>query len=156
MVVSGYWSAVKTHRKTHLPEVEALRVKLRDMSYEDALLEIIRLSTPVLQDMESWIDVEDPTVARFRLEDVAEDSRGQVSAMLEHAGVALPPAELDLLLKDVDRSSLQAKDLAKRKDGDSHYRLNQEGSREVFSKVHHDALDEVAPGLIERLGYPRR
>lgn len=153
MVVSGYWSAVKTHRRGHLEDVEELRDRLRVMSMEDALLEIIASAAPVLRDMETWLGIDDPLVARFRLEDVARDQRNQVVAMLDHVGVSLAPADLDQLLADTDRSALQAKDLARRKDGESHYRVKQDGHEVVFTEVHHKAINEVAPGLIERLGY---
>ncbi len=153
MVVSGYWSAVKTHRRGHLPEVEVLRDRLRTMSYEDGVLAIIESAQQIFRDMDTWVDVDDPRVARFRLEDVAQDQRSQVVAMLAHAGVTLSEEDLAQVLKDVDRGALQSKDLARRKDGESHYRVNQSGHEEVFSAVHHEAMNRVAPGLIERLGY---
>lgn len=153
MVVSGYWSAVKTHRRGHLPEVERLRDRLRSMSYEDGLLEIIESAGAIFRDMDTWVDIDDPRVARFRLEDVARDQRPQVVAMLAHTGVILSEADLEQVLKDVDRGTLQSKDLARRKDGESHYRLKQSGHEEVFADVHYQAIDRVAPGLIERLGY---
>ena len=53
----------------------------------------------------------------------------------------------------ISRQSLQARDLARRGDGTSHYRVQQETWRDVFRPEHHQVLDEVAPGLVTRLGY---
>lgn len=155
MVVSGYWSGTKTHRVGHLPEVEELRANLRAMPFDDALLEVIRVAVPVFRDMETWIGAEErhPEIARFRLEDVNADMRTQVPAMLAHTGVVLSAEELGQVLADVDRSALQAKDLAKRGDGQSHYRVKQDTFRDVFKPEHYAAMNEVAPGLAQRLGY---
>ncbi|KRB77719.1 hypothetical protein ASE01_05820 [Nocardioides sp. Root190] len=153
MVVSGYWSAVKTHRVGHLPEVEKLRERIRTASYEDGLLAIIDSAAQLFRDMDTWVGVEDERVARFKLEDVAKDQRPVVLGMLAHTGVTLSDTDLEQVLRDVDRGTLQSKDLARRKDGESHYRVNQSGHEDVFSDVHYAAIERVAPGLIERLGY---
>ena len=153
MVVSGYWSAVKTHPRTHLDEVEAMRRRLVAMSQSDALLEIINASSSILQDMATWIDVDDERVARFRLENLRTDQRGQVVAMLAHTGITLADDELEQLLHDIDRSTLQAKDMARRKDGDSHYRVQPSTHEGVFTDIHHKAMDDIVPGLVQRLGY---
>lgn len=154
LVVSGYWSAVKTHRKTHLPEVEALRDKLRSMTTDDALVELIKSNGESMRATASWVDADDELVAKFRLEDVATDERGVISRMLEHCGVLLSSDELHVVVNAVSRDSLQAKDLAHRKDGSSHYRVNQKTFRDVFKSQHYEALDLIEPGLAARMGYP--
>lgn len=153
MVVSGYYSAVKTHRKLNSSELEDYREKLRKMPFDDALLDIIASSRPLLRSAASWVEAEDESVAKFHLEEVARDPRPQVTRMLAHCGVELSENELDTVLREVSRDSLQARDLARRKDGESHYRVDQKTSRDVFKPEHHQALESEAPGLLAMMGY---
>ena len=155
LIVSGYYSAVKTHRKLNDPELEIYRDKLRAMTFDDALCDLIEAAAPRLHEAASWADADDPDVATFRLEEVSDDPRVQVDRMLRHCGVDLSPAELETVLMDVSRDALQAKDLATRKDGaESHYRVDRKTFRDVFKPQHYEAMDRVAPGLAETMGYP--
>ncbi|MCL2541531.1 MAG: sulfotransferase domain-containing protein [Nocardioidaceae bacterium] len=155
MVVSGYWSAVETHRPTHLEEVEDLRTELRGLPMEEALVRLIHSASDLFATMETWIDVADPDVARFRLEDVATDAEGQVGAMFEHCGIRLSEDDFATVLRETSRDALRSKDLAHRKgDTEGHYRSRPSDYREVFTPVHYATFEEVAPGLVARLGYP--
>ncbi|HEX2896093.1 MAG TPA: sulfotransferase domain-containing protein [Marmoricola sp.] len=154
LIVSGYYAAVETHRPTHLAEVERFRREIRALPLDAGLLALIRAAAPRLYEIESWIGVRDEAVATFRLEDIEADPERWVVRMLDHCGVRLSADELARLLGDVSRSALQERDLAQREAGaESHYRVDQKGFRELFGPEHHQALDEVAPGLVERLGY---
>jgi hypothetical protein len=154
IVVSGYYAAVLTHRKTHLKEVEALRAQIRSLPFDQGLLLLIQSSVDRLREIESWVDVDDPAVASFRLEDVAADPRESVVRMLKHCSVALPRDELEIVLSQVSRESLQFQDLAQREPGsESHYRVRQQGFDEVFKPQHHEAIERIVPGLPQRLGY---
>ncbi|HWJ10135.1 MAG TPA: sulfotransferase domain-containing protein [Nocardioides sp.] len=154
VVVSGYWSAVETHRPTHLEEAERLRVELKQMSMDEAMLKIISLSRDYFADMASWVGVDDPEVARFRLEDIAADTEGQVRAMLAHCHIQLSEADLATVLRETSREALRAKDLEQRDgESESHYRSRSSRYQDVFKAEHHAALEEVAPGLVELLGY---
>jgi hypothetical protein len=154
LVVSGYFSAVKTHRTLHLEEVEQVRDHIRSLPFDEGLLYLINDAAPRLREIETWVDVDDDAVAKFRLEDVQADPHKQVSRMLEHCGVDLSPTELEAVLGDVSRESLQSQDLAHRQDGESHYRLDRKGFRELFQPEHYAAIEAIVPGLRERLGYP--
>jgi hypothetical protein len=154
LVISGYHSAIGTHRWTNR-EVERFRAELRAMPFDEALLALIRDGAPRLREIATWVAVEDVDVAKFRLEDVSAEPREHVARILGHCGVTLPPAELDTVLQDVSRESLQAKDLAQREAGsESHYRVERRSFRELFKPEHHRAIEEIVPGLVERLGYP--
>jgi Sulfotransferase domain len=154
LCVSGYYSAIGTHRWTNR-EVERFRAQLREMPFDEALLALIRDGAPRLREVATWVDVEDPNVAKFRLEDVSASPGDHVPRILDHCGVTLPAAELDTVLSDVSRESLQAKDLAERGDrSESHYRVDRKSFRVLFKPEHHQAIEEIAPGLVERLGYP--
>jgi len=155
LVVSGYYSAVKTHRKTHLEEVERVRDEIRALPFDEGLLLLIEDAAPRLHEIETWVDVEDPAVAKFRLEDVSADPRAVVPQILAHCGVVLSEQELEIVLNDVSREALQARDLAHREAGaESHYRVDRKSFRDVFQPEHHEALEAIVPGLAERLGYP--
>lgn len=154
LVVSGYWSAVETHRPTHLEEAERLREEMKQMSMGDAMMTIIALSGDHFAAMASWAGVDDPEVARFRLEDVRADTEGQVRAMLAHCRIELSEADLATVLQETSRDALRAKDLEQRgADSESHYRKRASRHQEVFEPRHHAALEEVAPGLVALLGY---
>lgn len=155
LVVSGYYSAVKTHRKTHLREVEEVRDTIRALPFDEGLLYLIKDGAPRLREIETWVDVEDPDLAKFRLEDVSADPVTGVSQILTHCGVTLSDQELDTVLNDVSREALQARDLAQRESGaESHYRVDRKTFRDVFKPEHYEALEQIVPGLAARLGYP--
>jgi len=155
VIVSGYHAAVQTHRKLNDPEIEAYRDRLRAMPMDDAITDIIHASAERLHEAASWVGADDGTVATFRLENVAADPRHEVDRILRHCGVELAPEELESVLTDVSRGALQAKDLAARKAGsESHYRLSRTTFRDVFKPEHYAAMDEVAPGIVTRMGYP--
>lgn len=152
LAVSAYYSAVKTHRP--VPQYEDLRVRMRAAPIEEGLLMAIELVTPRLHDMGSWIGVDDDRVAFFRLEEIGSDHEGQVRRILDHCGVELSGAEMQTVVRETSRESLQRKDLATRESGsESHYRKDQRGFRELFEEQHYRALEEAAPGLTARLGY---
>ncbi|HET9501172.1 MAG TPA: sulfotransferase domain-containing protein [Marmoricola sp.] len=154
LLVSGYHSTVRTHRKVHLPELERFRDEVRALPFDEGLLRLIRKAAPRLREIETWVGREGPEVATFRLEEVDAEPRTEVDRMLRHAGVVLTATELEAVLADVSRDALQARDLARRGDGQSHYRVRRETFRDVFGPEHHAAVAEVVPGLVERLGYP--
>lgn len=154
LVVSGYFSATKTHRKVHIPELEVFREELRHLPIEEGLLRLIDQAAPRLREIETWVGVDDPTIATFRLEDIDHDPRAEVPRMLEHCGVFLKPEALETVLNDVSRDALQAADLAQRGDGQSHYRVDRSSFREIFGPEHYAAIEEIIPGLAKRLGYP--
>lgn len=154
LVVSGYYSAVRTHRTVHLDEVERVRDRIRSLPFDEGLLYLIEDAAPRLREIETWVDVDDAAVAKFRLEDVSADPDKQVARILEHCGVELTPEEYDVVLRDTSRESLQSQDLARRTDGESHYRVERKTFRELFKPEHHEAIEAIVPGLRERLGYP--
>lgn len=155
LVVSGYFSATVSHRVTNVDEVEHEREVLRTMSFGDGLLHLIDLAGPALEDMRTWIGVDDADVALFHLEDAGGDPRTTVPRILAHAGVRLNEQELETVLHDVSREAIQAADLRQRKPGEeSHYRVEQTGFREHFTDAHYAAMERVAPGLVAELGYP--
>jgi hypothetical protein len=154
LVVSGYYSAVETHRKMDR-KGEALFNEIRSRSFDDGLLYLIHSAAPRLQEMASWVGVDDAAVATFRLEDVAANPREEVAGILKHCGVELTPAAFETVLSDVSRDSLQKKDLAHRKEGEeSHYRVNRRSFRDVFQPAHYEAIEAIVPDLAKRLRYP--
>ena len=107
--------------------------------------------------MATWLGAEekDDTVATWRLEDIGANPAAAVISMLEHCGVQLSQVELDTLLAQTSREALQRRDLAKRSPGsESHYRVQRQSYQNLFKPEHYAAIEEVVPGLIERLGYP--
>lgn len=152
LAVSAYYSAVETHRP--VPGYEELRARMRQVPLHEGLLMAIDLVAPRLRDMGSWVGVEDPNVAFFRLEDISRSHEVQVRRILAHCDVVLPPEDLARVVRDTSRESLQRKDLATRASGsESHYRINRRGYRELFEEEHYAAIEAVAPGLAMRMGY---
>lgn len=152
IVVSAYFSIMKTHRP--LPALSAAREALASAPVETGLLRTIEIMAPHLRSMATWAAVDEPQVATFRLEMIAADPSAQVERILDHCGVQLSYPELERVLRDTSRTSLQVRDLVRRSAGEeSHYRLDQLGHRELFTDEHLEALDAAAPGLVALLGY---
>jgi hypothetical protein len=141
--------------KKNQAEVERVRDEIRSLPFDEGLLLLIKDAAPRLREIETWVDIDDPDVASFRLEDVNADPREWVVQILKHCGVTLSPDELETVLGDVSRDALQARDLAQREAGaESHYRVDRKTFRDVFKPEHYEALEEIVPGLAQRLGYP--
>lgn len=153
LVVSGYFSAVQTHRE--MPGYEHLRDELRALPLDEGLLRSIEIMRPRLAEMASWVGVQDESVLALRLEEVGADHAGHVRRIVDHCGFRMGPGELEALVSETSRDSLQAKDLASREPGsESHYRRDRRGFRELFDERHREALEQAAPGLATALGYP--
>jgi hypothetical protein len=155
LVVSGYFSAVKTHQDTHVEEVETLREQMRTVPFDEGLSMLIESAAGTLRDMQSWAGVTDPNVAIFKLEEVNADPAKAVARMFEHCEIDMSSAEFDQVLNETSREALQAKDLANRAPGaESHYRVDRKGYRDLFKPEHYAAMERIVPGLVEQLGYP--
>jgi hypothetical protein len=154
IVVSAYGS-VSTHRA--LANAGTIQSALAGKSLDDQLLWLTWNGATHLRDMATWVGVDqhDDTVATWRLEDIAADNAAAVAGMLEHCGVQLSASEMDQVLTETSREALQKRDLAERESGsESHYRVERKGYREMFKPEHYAAIEEIVPGLIEKLGYP--
>lgn len=153
IVVSGYFASFGAH-----PDMLGLaerRKRMESMSVEEGLLHSLEESAHHFRDMATWVDIADEQVATWRLEDISADPQGTVPKILAHCGVNLSDVELEQVLRDTSREALQRQDLARRAPGaDSHYRVTRQSFRELFTPEHYEAVEHVAPGLVERLGYP--
>lgn len=153
IVVSGYFASFGAH-----PDMLGLaerRETMRSMSVEEGLLYSLEESAHHFRDMATWVDVADEHVATWRLEDISADPEGIVPKILAHCGVDLSDDELAQVLQDTSREALQRQDLARRPPGaDSHYRVTRQSFRDLFGPEHYAAIEQVVPGLVERLGYP--
>ena len=158
LVVSGYYSATKSHRPMNYrkaPQAEAMRTAMRAMSRDLALSYSLETLAERLREMATWVDVKDENVALFRLEDIEENPKEEVGRALAHCGVHLSEDELERVIAETSRSSLQKQDLARRPEGsESHYRVNREKHWEVLNDDHLRAIEETVPGFIEKVGYP--
>lgn len=153
LAVSAYYSALKTHRI--MGDLAPIRETLQSMSFEEGLLYFTGLLEFRYKEIATWAGVEDPMVLFCKLEEIGADPRGQVARILEHCRVQLTEAEFEQVLADVDRGSLQKKDLASRADqSESHYRVKRESFRDVFKPEHYALIEQMVPGLVEKLGYP--
>jgi hypothetical protein len=154
IVVSGYFASFGAH-----PDMLGLaerREAMRSMSVEEGLLHSLRESAHHFRDMATWVDVPaDENLTIWRLEDISADPEGSVPKILAHCGVQLSDAELGQVLRETSRDELQRQDLARREPGaDSHYRVERKSFRDLFRTEHYQALEDIVPGLVERLGYP--
>lgn len=156
LMVSGYYSATVSHPYTHTPEVEKVRDEIRALPFDQGLLHLIEYSTDRLQDMATWVGVEDPSVAFFRLEEVATDPATNIRGMLKHCDIMLNEFEFESLLADISRDALQAADLANRPEGaQSHYRKDAQPAETLLKPMHIEAIERIAPGLIDAVGRGR-
>jgi hypothetical protein len=154
LAVSAYYSALKTHRI--IGDLAPIREKLQNMSFDEGLLWYTGLLDFRYKEIATWAGVQDPMVLMLKLEDIGANPRENVKKILDHCEVHLTDAEFETVLADVDRGSLQKKDLEKRADqSESHYRVKRESFRDVFKPEHYALIEEMVPGLVEKLGYER-
>lgn len=156
LMVSGYYSATVSHVYTYTAEVEQVRDEIRSLPFDQGLLHLIEYSSDRLRDMATWVGVDDPSVAVFRLEEVAADPATHVRGMLKHCQVELNEIEFESLLAAVSRDALQAADLATRAPGaQSHYRQDAPPAEMLLKPMHIEAIERIAPGLIDAVGRGR-
>jgi hypothetical protein len=152
VVVSWYFSVRDTHPM--IGPIGELREKLHALSIHDGLLLGIEFLQPQLNGMKTWIDVPEPEVGLFRLEDIRDQPEREVRRLLAHCKVELTEEALGEVLRDTSRDSLRNKDLAKRAPGsESHYRQAPSRHTAYFEDAHHEAFRALTGDLVERLGY---
>ncbi len=86
IVVSAYFSHLKTHATGEWPELVAHRARLQSLSVEEGLLEEIRFRERSFRHMADW-DYGQPEVLEIRFEDVTNRSYETLLAVFEHLGL---------------------------------------------------------------------
>jgi len=117
------------------------------------LLYSMKWLEPQLRGIGTWIGVEEPEVALFRLEDVRDRPEAEVRRLLDHCKVELTDDAFAQVLHDTSRDELRRKDLARRGGDASHYRSTPSKHAEYFEDAHHEAFRAMTGDLVERLGY---
>lgn len=153
LVVSGYFSATRTHRP--MKGWEQVKEEMVRMPREEGVTYFIEQFEPRLREMASWVDLADDAVRTFRLEDVSAQPADSIRTILDHCAISLSDAELNSVVQDVSRGSLQQADLSHRKEGsESHYRVDRQTWSDVLTPDQVSAVEAIVPGLRKRLGYP--
>ncbi len=152
IVVSWYFSTRDTHRV--FGPIAEIREELVSRSVDDGLRYAIEWLAEPLSAMATWVDVSEPEVAVFRLEDIRDRPEAEVRRLLTHCRVELTPEEFAHVLQDTSRDALQKRDLERRAPGEeSHYRREASEHVKFFGVQHHQLFLEVNGDLLERLGY---
>jgi hypothetical protein len=86
IVVSAYFSHLKTHATDAWPQLVAHREKLRSLSRDEGLLEEIRFRQRSFGHMATW-DYDQPHVLEIRFEDVTARSYEILLDVFEHLGL---------------------------------------------------------------------
>lgn len=90
VVVSGYFSHLKTHPTHAWPELEVHRQRLQSQNKEEGLLAEIEFSAPFLQHMGNW-DYSTPHVCELKYEEVFQDPYRHVVEAFEFLGLISDP-----------------------------------------------------------------
>jgi hypothetical protein len=151
VVVSWYFSVRDTHRS--MGAIGEARDQLMSQSVHEGLLYSMRWLEPQLNGMKTWVDVTEPEVALFRLEDIRDRPETEVRRLLDHCKVELTEDAFAEVLRDTSRDALRRKDLALRGGEASHYRQAPSKHAEYFEDAHHAAFRDLTGDLVERLGY---
>jgi len=101
MIVSGYFSHLKSHSERDWPELTEHRKRLQSLSKEDGLLAELDFSRQFLDDLATW-SYSDPNILELRFEQVASDPYGTVLLALEWVGV-IDPDDSGSLARDTAR-----------------------------------------------------
>ena len=87
VIVSGYFSHLKSHRLLDDPELAAERKMLERMSREEGLIASMDgINGRTVRDLGAWRYGEAEGVLELRLEEVSSDSESALRGILEHAG----------------------------------------------------------------------
>jgi hypothetical protein len=153
MLVSSYFST----RNSHAPmgDIPQLRQVLREKPQKEGLLFLIEdfAKKGRFQVLRSWLTApENEAIRLFRYEDLTgEQQKDEISELLRHCGIVIPPAELETLLA---RYSFKRMNDRAGAGAVSHYRKGEPGDwRNHFDDDIAAAFDAKAGDLISRLGY---
>lgn len=157
IVVSNYFST----RTSHAPmgDIPQVRKVLQEKPFKEGLLYLIGhlAKKGTFRGIQSWVAAaETEAVTLFRYEDLTgEQQLAEVGRMMQHCGIAIPPAELTALLSRYSFSRMRGD-----RGGDSsvsHYRKGKPGDwRTHFDDDVHEAFVAATGNLVEVLGYPVR
>lgn len=160
VVVSAYFFHLWTNEAwVHAPSPEygglSYQAHLRSLSQEDGLLEEIRHSMPVIDEMTRW-NYEDPRFLELRYEDAIADEVGLFSALFRHYGFHDAAAETSTAI--AHRFGFER--VAGRRVGETrerdHLRSGRPGQwRVVFVDTHKSLFQELAGDALIALGYER-
>ncbi len=152
IVVSAYYSGLESHRL--MGSIMSIRKRLQGMSLHEGLMFTIQYQAPSLMNMGTWLEVNEPEVAFFRIEDLMAEPAVGLRRLLAHCEIELPPDGFERLLRETSREALREKDLRRRSPGqESHYRKTPSSHSGVLRHEHYEELRRLTGDLTERLGY---
>jgi hypothetical protein len=169
VVVSGYWSHLKSHPLTRWPELAEIRPRLNELPLEEGLLleiDFLRdlptagYATRPIQSMAEW-PYDDPSILELRYEDLAGNELDFFTRALTHLGYVGGPSggrklsddQLAAIVGEFSFESRTGRDKGQENPA-SHMRSGRPGGwREYFSDAVTEKFDQTFPGVVETLGY---
>lgn len=160
VVVSGYFSHLRTHPDAGWPRLRLYRPYLQSLSKEEGLMKEIEFSGVFLQQMLSWDYRAKPAILELRFEDMIARQRDSFRTVLEHMGLMpsmLKPEALDAILAKHSFEQLSGGRSPGQEDASSHYRRGVPGDwRNHFTREHRAYFKSLYNPLLRKLGYEER
>ncbi|HXW52085.1 MAG TPA: sulfotransferase domain-containing protein [Candidatus Acidoferrales bacterium] len=160
MIVSGYFSHLRSHPDAGWPRLRLYRPYLQSLSKEEGLFKEMEFSSIFLSQMLSWGYGENPSILEFRFEDMIADQAGSFTKILTHMGLAPRPidaAVLEAILAKYSFERLSGGRTPGQEDATSHYRRGVPGDwRNHFTNAHVAYFKSLYNPLLLKLGYEER
>ncbi len=156
MVVSGYFSHLKSHPDEYWPRLRYYRRYLRTLSTEEGLLREMEFSSVFLSHMMSW-DYHTPRILQLKFEDLIKDPFGTFVAVfrfLEIIPDRVSERDLSAILDSLTFEKLSGGRKAGAEDSGHHYRKGVPGDwKNHFNEKNVDYFKRLYNPLLIKLGY---
>lgn len=156
VIVSAYFSHVKTHPTENWPRLAEFRPKLQAASKEDGIMMEFDFIKDVFRRLENW-DVNDARALTLRLEDISQDYVTKFREAFEFVGFFDLGLSDKLFLMIMEEFSFEKMSGGRKKgeeDTDSHYRKGVHGDWvNHFTDQHKDYFKEHHNDLLVKYGY---
>ncbi|HMD96036.1 MAG TPA: sulfotransferase domain-containing protein [Terriglobia bacterium] len=160
VVVSGYFSHLKTHSDEGWPRLRFYRPYLQSLSKEEGLMREMEFSGVFLQHMLSWDYDAKPSILELKFEDMILKPFDLFKKVLEHLSIMegkIACGVLTSILEKYSFKNLSGGRSPGQEDMSNHYRRGVHGDwRNHFTKKHIAYFKSLYNPLLLKLGYEHR
>jgi len=160
VVVSGYFSHLKTHSDEGWPRLRFFRPYLQSLSKEEGLMKEMEFSGVFFQHMLSWDYHARPSILQLKFEDLIEKPLDLFEKTLMHLGIMpgkITHEALAAILEKYSFKNLSGGRMPGQEDQSNHFRRGVPGDwRNHFTKKHIAYFKSLYNPLLLKLGYEDR
>jgi hypothetical protein len=143
-------------KSSHRPNKVVLkhRQRLNNMTMEEGISYCIKEYSVKLAYIRSWIyHLDDPDVLFVKFEDLTATPFESFKKIFAHCRINVSDSVLKNVIADYSKDKMRERDLERRKEQVSSYRLSGLRWRQAFTKEHQELFNRVTGDLVDLLGY---